>query len=79
MGTRKVKLMVTRTYTKEIEFEVDVDDSIGIDEIQDYLTLNDEIDEIDEIAEVELDKASLIEDETEWRFDDVTLGTGGHL
>jgi hypothetical protein len=76
MGTRKVKLMVTRTYTKEIEFEVDVDDSIGFDDIQDYLTLNDEI---DEIAEVELDKASLIEDETEWRFDDVTLGTGGHL
>jgi hypothetical protein len=76
MGTRKVTLMVTRTYTKEIEFEVDVDDSIGFDDIQDYLTLNDEI---DEIAEVELDKASLIEDETEWRFDDVTLGTGGHL
>jgi hypothetical protein len=76
MGTRKVTLMVTRTYTKEIEFEVDVDDSIGFDDIQDYLTLNDEI---DEIAEVELDKASLIEGETEWRFDDVTLGTGGHL
>jgi hypothetical protein len=76
MGTRKVTLMVTRTYTKEIEFEVDVDDSIGFDDIQDYLTLNDEI---DEIAEIELDKASLIEDETEWRFDDVTLGTGGHL
>ena len=76
MGTRKVKLMVTRTYTKEIEFEVDVDDSIGFDDIQDYLTLNDEI---DEIAEVELDKASLIGGETEWRFDDVTLGTGGHL
>ena len=76
MGTRKVTLMVTRTYTKEIEFEVDVDDSIGFDDIQDYLTLNDEI---DEIAEVELDEASLIEGETEWRFDDVTLGTGGHL
>jgi hypothetical protein len=76
MGTRKVKLMVTRTYTKEIEFEVDVDDSIGIDDIQDYLTLNDEI---DEIAEVEFGDTSLIGGETEWRFDDVTLGTGGHL
>lgn len=76
MGTRKVKLMVTRTYTKEVEFEVDVDDSIGFDDIQDYLTANNEI---DEIAEVQLGEASLIGGETEWRFDDVTLGTGGSL
>ena len=75
-ATRKVTLTVTRYYSKQTTFEVDVDEEVTGEALQEFLT-NDEA--IDELAENGLGEASLHGDDTKWEYQDPTNGTGGHL
>lgn len=74
--TRKVTVTVTRYYSKQTAIEVDVPASIGDDEIQDYLTNNDELTQRVENA---LGDAILYGDNDEWEFEDPENNNGGHL
>jgi len=74
--TRKVSVTVTRYYSKQVEVEVDVPNEIGDDDIQDWLTENDDLNERVGYA---LDKAILYDDEDNWEFSDPENQNGGHL
>lgn len=74
--TRKVTVTVTRYYSKQTEVEVDVPNEIGDDDIQDYLTENDDLTERVENA---LKNAILYDDEDNWEFSDPENSNGGHL
>jgi hypothetical protein len=74
--TRKVTVTVTRYYSKQTEVEVDVPNEIGDDQIQDWLTENDDL---TERVGHGLDKAILYDDEDNWEFSDPTNNNGGHL
>jgi hypothetical protein len=74
--TRKVSVTVTRYYSKQVEVEVDVPNSIGDDDIQDYLIENEDLNERVGNA---LDKAILYDDEDNWEFSDPENQNGGHL
>jgi hypothetical protein len=74
--TRKVTVTVTRYYSKQTEVEVDVPNEIGDDQIQDWLTENDDLTERVGHA---LDKAILYDDEDNWEFSDPENNNGGHL
>lgn len=76
VSTRKVTVTVTRYYSKQTEVELDVPSDVTEDELQDYLTNNEEL---DELAENGLGEASLVGDDTKWEYQDPTNGTGGHL
>lgn len=73
---RKVTVTVTRYYSKQTTVEVEVDENIVDEALQDYLTNNEEL---DELAENGLGEASLVGDDTKWEYQDPTNGTGGHL
>jgi hypothetical protein len=74
--TRKVTVTVTRYYSKQTEVEVDVPNKIGDDDIQDWLTENDDLTERVENA---LKNAILYDDEDNWEFSDPENNNGGHL
>ena len=74
--TRKVTVTVTRYYSKQTEVEVDVPNEIGDDDIQDWLTENDDLTERVENA---LKNAILYDDEDNWEFSDPENSNGGHL
>jgi hypothetical protein len=74
--TRKVTVTVTRYYSKQTEVEVDVPNEIGDDEIQDWLTENDDLTERVGHA---LEKAILYDYEDDWEFSDPENNNGGHL
>ena len=76
VSTRKVTLTVTRYYSKQTTFEVDVDEDVTGEDLQDFLT-NDE--SIDTLAEDGLGEASLCGDDTKWEYQDPTNQDGGHL
>lgn len=75
-ATRKVTVTVTRYYSKQTTFEVDVDEDVTGEDLQDFLT-NDE--SIDTLAEDGLGEASLCGDDTKWEYQDPTNQDGGHL
>lgn len=74
--TRKVTVTVTRYYSKQTEVEVDVPNEIGDDQIQDWLTENDDLTQRVENA---LERSGLYQDEDNWEFSDPENQNGGHL
>ena len=74
--TRKVTVTVTRYYSKQTEVEVDVPNEIGDDQIQDWLTENDDLTQRVENA---LERSGLYQDEDNWEFSDPENNSGGHL
>jgi hypothetical protein len=76
MGKRIVSVTIERHYTKQATIEVEVDDSIVGEELQEYLT-NDE--QVDELLEDALFESTLFGDDTIYEYQDPTNGDGGHL
>ena len=74
--TRKVTVTVTRYYSKQTEVEVDVPNEIGDDDIQDWLTENDDLTQRVENA---LERSGLAQEEDDWEFEDLENNNGGHL
>lgn len=74
--TRKVTVTVTRYYSKQTEVEVDVPNEIGDDQIQDWLTENDDLTQRVENA---LERSGLYPDEDNWEYSDPENNSGGHL
>ena len=75
-NTRKVTITLTRYYSKQSSIEIEVDNNIQDDELKDYLTENNELD--NQLTEA-LDKANLVADEDKYEFQDPTNNFGGHL
>lgn len=71
-----VKVSATRTYFKTTEIEVEVDDNLVDDELVNFLT-NDEV--INNRLEEGIDQATLNGGDTEYRYDDTKEKIGGHL
>lgn len=75
-NTRKVTITATRYYSKQTTFEVDVPNEITEDELIDFLT---ESEELDEKIEEGLFADSLSADDDTIEFQDPTNNFGGHL
>ena len=76
MGTRKVSVTIERHYSKQATIEVEVDENLVGEELQEYLT-NDE--QVDELLEDALFESTLFGDDTIYEYQDPTNGDGGHL
>jgi ribosome assembly protein YihI (activator of Der GTPase) len=76
MGKRIVSVTIERHYTKQATIEVEVDDSIVGEELLEFLTLDEKIDDLLENA---LAEDSLSADDTIYEYQDPTNGDGGHL
>ena len=76
MGTRKVSVTIERHYSKQATIEIEVDENLVGEELQEYLT-NDE--QVDELLENALFESSLVGDDTIYEYQDPTNGDGGHL
>ena len=76
MGKRIVSVTIERLYTKQATIEVEVDDSIVGEELQEFLTHDEKIDDLLENA---LAEDSLSADDTIYEYQDPTNGDGGHL
>jgi hypothetical protein len=74
--TRKVTVTATRYYSKQTTIEVDVPVEITDDELIDFLTENEALD--NEIEEG-LYQSSLSADDDSYEFQDPTNDFGGHL
>ena len=70
----KAIVSVTRTYTKQVQLEVDVPDDV--EDIQDWLTENDVLTERVGYA---FDKAILYNDEENWEYEIPENNEGGTL
>ena len=75
-ATRKVTVTATRYYSKQTTVEVDVPVEIKDDELINFLTENEELD--NEIEEG-LFEDSLSADDDSYEFQDPTNDFGGHL
>jgi hypothetical protein len=76
MATRKVSVTIERHYSKQATIEVEVDENLVGEELQEYLT-NDE--QVDELLEDALFESTLFGDDTIYEYQDPTNGDGGHL
>jgi len=76
METRKVTVTATRYYSKQTTVEIDVPVNIKDDELIDFLTTDEKLD--DEI-ENGIFHASLHADDDTFEFQDPTNNFGGHL
>jgi hypothetical protein len=76
MGTRKVSVTIERHYSKSATIEVEVDENLVGEELQEYLT-NDE--QVDDLLENALFESTLFGDDTIYEYQDPTNGDGGHL
>jgi hypothetical protein len=76
MGKRFVSVTIERHYSKQATIEVEVDENLVGEELQEYLT-NDE--QVDELLENALFEANLIGDDTIYEYQDPKNGDGGHL
>lgn len=76
METRKVSVTARRYYSKQTTVEIDVPVNIKDDELIDFLTENDELD--NQIEEGLLQNSFIIDDDT-YEFQDPTNNFGGHL
>lgn len=76
MGTKIVSVTIERTYSKQSTIEVEVDENLNDDELRDFLT---ESEEIDNLLENALGDASLVGDDTTYEYQDPTNNDGGHL
>ena len=75
-ATRKVTVTATRYYSKQTTIEVDVPVEIQDDELIDFLTENEEL---DNQIEEGLYESSLSADDDTYEFQDPTNDFGGHL
>ncbi len=75
-ATRKVTVTATRYYSKQTTIEVDVPVEIQDDELIDFLTENEEL---DNQIEEGLYESSLSADDDSYEFQDPTNDFGGHL
>lgn len=75
-ATRKVIVTATRYYSKQTTVEVDVPVEIQDDELIDFLTINEDL---DEKIEEGLFQDSLSADEDIYEFQDPENDFGGHL
>jgi len=76
METRKVTVTATRYYSKQTTVEIDVPVNIKDDELIDFLTVNEEL---DNKIEEGLFQDSLSADDDTFEFQDPTNNFGGHL
>ena len=76
METRKVTVTATRYYSKQTTIEVDVPVNIQDDELIDFLTENEEL---DNKIEEGLYQDTLSADDDSYEFSDETNNFGGHL
>lgn len=76
MSKKIVTVEVTRYYSKTSTVEIEVDTTLVDDELVDYLT-NDE--QVDEMFENAIGDASLVGDETTYEWQDPTNEIGGTL
>jgi hypothetical protein len=76
METRKVSVTATRYYSKQTTVEIDVPIDIQDDELIDFLT---ESEELDNQIEKGLSQDSLSIDDDTFEFQDPTNNFGGHL
>jgi len=76
METRKVTVTATRYYSKQTTVEIDVPVNIKDDELIDFLTVNEEL---DNQIEEGLFQDSLSADDDTFEFQDPTNNFGGHL
>lgn len=76
MSKKIVTVEVTRYYSKTSTVEIEVDTTLVGDELVDYLT-NDE--QVDEMFENAIGDASLVGDETTYEWQDPTNEIGGTL
>ena len=75
-ATRKVTVTATRYYSKQTTIEVDVPVEIQDDELIDFLTENEEL---DNQIEEGLYESSFSADDDSYEFQDPTNDFGGHL
>ena len=73
---RTVTVTLTRTYSKTASIEVEVDDDLVDEDLQEFLTIDEDIDNQLENA---LSEASLQDDDTIYEYQDPTNNDGGHL
>ena len=73
---RTVTVTATRYYSKQTTIEVEVDDALVDEDLHEYLT-NDEI--IENLIEEGISEASLVGEDTEYEYSDPTNHDGGHL
>ncbi len=76
MATRIVSVTIERHYSKQATIEVEVDENLVGEELQEYLT-NDE--QVDELLEDALFESTLFGDDTIYEYQDPTNNDGGHL
>jgi hypothetical protein len=74
--TRKITVTATRYYSKQTTVEVDVPVDIKDDELINFLTINEDL---DEKIEEGLAQDSLSPDDDKYEFQDPTNNFGGHL
>lgn len=75
-ATRKVTVTATRYYSKQTTIEVDVPVEIQDEELINFLTINEDL---DEKIEEGLFQDSLSADDDTYEFQDPTNNFGGHL
>lgn len=76
MGTRKVCVTIERHYSKQATIEVEVDNNLVDEDLQEFLTHDEKIN--DQLEEA-LAQDSLSADDTIYEYSDPTNGDGGHL
>ena len=76
MATRIVSVTIERHYSKQATIEVEVDENLVGEELQEYLT-NDE--QVDDLLENALFESTLFGDDTIYEYQDPTNNDGGHL
>ena len=76
MGKRIVSVTIERHYSKQAPIEVEVDDDLVGEDLQEFLTHDEKIDDLLENA---LAEDSLSADDTIYEYQDPTNNDGGHL
>ena len=76
MGKRIVSVTIERHYSKQATIEVEVDDELVGEDLQEFLTHDEKINDLLENA---LAEDSLSADDTIYEYSDPTNGDGGHL
>lgn len=79
LGTKKIKLTITKYYSEKAELEIDVDSNLTDDALVDYLT-NDTNGNVDKAIVEAFDKSTgLFLDETKYEYYDEETKMGGNL
>jgi len=76
MGKKIVSVTIERHYSKQATIEVEVDDNLIDEDLQEFLTHDEKINDLLEEA---LAQDSLSADDTIYEYSDPTNGDGGHL